>query len=445
MFGGKWIVMMTDLHTDLHAAPRTEVRDRQQTNLALFALLELQRSRTEIWRSLHVRPTSLSMSGAQTTDLLGLLGFRRSPCVLLQTECYAYSVAHSFDLAGFAHAFTLAFDAFKQADKSLEACGIFLPHPENWGFFNGRPSEPRPSPLRGAAGDGHTAEKSERMKLAQDEEFQYAFSWIDGANDKGWTTHYRPLHPPLSSEMASAFQFLKFQSYEDCPEFDFEPCSWRFTPFEERKDTIFGSNAEIANRWFEAHPQQFSLGLQQLLAGQLAVRPFGMAFLPRPHRATTTTSTPSLLSSSPSPLLEVNAVPQYEYDVAISFAGTERALAEKLATLVRSAGMRVFYDAFYEEQLWGKDLAVFFSKVFQSKARYCVILVSREYTERIWTNHERQHAVARALREKGKEYILPIKVDDSELAGVSPTLGYISLRNRSIESIAELLLQKLRS
>jgi hypothetical protein len=125
---------------DLHAAPRTEVRERQQTNLALFALLQLQRSKAEIWQSLHVRPTSLSMNGAQTTDLLGLLGFRRSACSILQTECYAYPVDETFDLGAFSQAFTGAYEAFRQADKSLEGCGIFLPHPENWGFFNGLPS-----------------------------------------------------------------------------------------------------------------------------------------------------------------------------------------------------------------------------------------------------------------------------------------------------------------
>ena len=42
------------------------------------------------------------------------------------------------------------------------------------------------------------------------------------------------------------------------------------------------------------------------------------------------------------------------FDVAFSFAGTEREHAEELANLVRAAGFRVFYDKFYESELWGK-------------------------------------------------------------------------------------------
>jgi hypothetical protein len=41
------------------------------------------------------------------------------------------------------------------------------------------------------------------------------------------------------------------------------------------------------------------------------------------------------------------------FEVAISFAGTERELAEKLAQILQGAGVTVFYDNFYPEHLWG--------------------------------------------------------------------------------------------
>ena len=37
---------------------------------------------------------------------------------------------------------------------------------------------------------------------------------------------------------------------------------------------------------------------------------------------------------------------EYEYDVALSFAGEDRHHAEKLANLLKSGGYRVFYDNF---------------------------------------------------------------------------------------------------
>ena len=53
-------------------------------------------------------------------------------------------------------------------------------------------------------------------------------------------------------------------------------------------------------------------------------------------------------------------------------------------------------------------------------------------------------AQARALEEKGKEYILPIRVDDTELEGLLPTLGYVSIKI-GIDEIGEMLVKKLRS
>ena len=132
------------------------------------------------------------------------------------------------------------------------------------------------------------------------------------------------------------------------------------------------------------------------------------------------------------------------FDVAISFAGAEREYAHKLAEQLREAGYAVFYDDFYPEQLWGKNLTAFFDEIFRKKARYCVMFVSKEYQARKWTSHEARSAQARALEEKGNEYILPIRVDKTELEGLLPTIGYVSI-DVGMEKIGEMLLKKLRS
>jgi hypothetical protein len=132
------------------------------------------------------------------------------------------------------------------------------------------------------------------------------------------------------------------------------------------------------------------------------------------------------------------------FDVALSFAGTERQHAEELAKRVRDAGFEVFYDGFYPEQLWGKDLASFFDRIYRKESRFCVMFVSREYADRMWTTHERRSAQARALQERGLEYILPIRVDDTDLDGLPPTIGHLSLREHSVNRIADLLIKKLK-
>ena len=135
-----------------------------------------------------------------------------------------------------------------------------------------------------------------------------------------------------------------------------------------------------------------------------------------------------------------------QFDVALSFAGTQREQAEALAKIVRAAGYEVFYDYFYEEHLWGKDLYVFFDEIYRKKARFCVMFVSQEYRDRMWTTHERQSAQARALEEKGAEYILPIEVEQIELPGLRPTIKRIQLSPKcSIEEIAQMLIRKLQA
>jgi hypothetical protein len=133
----------------------------------------------------------------------------------------------------------------------------------------------------------------------------------------------------------------------------------------------------------------------------------------------------------------------YEYDVAISFAGSERKLAEKLATLLRQEGIVPFYDRFYEDRTWGEDLAVYFDDVFRKKSRYCVVFISDEYAQREWTNWELRSAIARAVAERGGAYILPVKIDDVELEGLRPTIGYLSMQRYSVEDIAKLLIDRI--
>ena len=48
----------------------------------------------------------------------------------------------------------------------------------------------------------------------------------------------------------------------------------------------------------------------------------------------------------------------YEYDVALSYAGEDRAPAATLANILKSRGAKVFYDQYEKPILWGKDLYI---------------------------------------------------------------------------------------
>jgi TIR domain-containing protein len=134
----------------------------------------------------------------------------------------------------------------------------------------------------------------------------------------------------------------------------------------------------------------------------------------------------------------------FEYDVALSFAGEDRPYVEQVATVLKEAGVRVFYDRFEEVSLWGKNLYDHLSDVYGRQARYTVMFISQHYARKVWTSHERESAQARAL-EENSECILPARFDDTKVPGLPNTVGYLSLQGRDPKDLADLIVQKVGS
>jgi hypothetical protein len=72
------------------------------------------------------------------------------------------------------------------------------------------------------------------------------------------------------------------------------------------------------------------------------------------------------------------------------------------------------------------------------------MFVSEHYREKLWTNHERRAAQARAFENSDKEYILPAFFDKTiEVPGLLKTTGRISLSKKTPEQVAHMIIQKL--
>jgi hypothetical protein len=134
--------------------------------------------------------------------------------------------------------------------------------------------------------------------------------------------------------------------------------------------------------------------------------------------------------------------PTFQFDVALSFAGEDRVYAGDIAERLRSHDVRVFYDEYEQAMLWGKDLYEHLDYVYQRAARYCVLFASEHYARKVWTNHERKSAQARALDES-REYILPVRFDDTEIPGLRSTVAYIDARSTTRDELIALILEKL--
>ena len=70
------------------------------------------------------------------------------------------------------------------------------------------------------------------------------------------------------------------------------------------------------------------------------------------------------------------------------------------------------------------------------------MFIPESYAQKQWTSHERKAAQARAFTES-REYILPLRLDDTSVDGVLDTTGYIDSRSKSVEEIVELIRNKI--
>lgn len=151
-----------------------------------------------------------------------------------------------------------------------------------------------------------------------------------------------------------------------------------------------------------------------------------------------------ILSNNMEPPMGVEDSPSgFEFSVALSFAGEQRKYVRKVAESLRNQKIKVFYDEFKKTFLWGKDLVSYLDEVYRKKAQYCVIFISSEYASKAWPRHEARSALARAINEK-KEYILPVRFDDTDLPGLPPTVGYVNANQYSPDELAHLIIEKMK-
>lgn len=131
--------------------------------------------------------------------------------------------------------------------------------------------------------------------------------------------------------------------------------------------------------------------------------------------------------------------------MAISFAGADRPVAERISRRLQSAGLRVFYDRDHQHLLLGEELTALLHDTYFTDSRFAVVVVSRAFLESNWAcNWELKAVLARMQRQHGG-YVLPYLMEDVPVPGLSPTVGYVSAADFSAEDFADLVVRKFRS
>ena len=105
---------------------------------------------------------------------------------------------------------------------------------------------------------------------------------------------------------------------------------------------------------------------------------------------------------------------EYEFEIAISFAGENRALAAFISDSLETLDVHVFYDANYESNYLGKTWSKQFADIFGNKSRYVLCILDKHYAEKIWPTFEKEQFTPRVATES----VFPIFLDDTKFVGI---------------------------
>ena len=130
------------------------------------------------------------------------------------------------------------------------------------------------------------------------------------------------------------------------------------------------------------------------------------------------------------------------FAVALSFPGEIRHRVSMIANRlkVRFANGKVFYDRDYEAELARPNLDLFLQGIYHDHAELVVVFVCADYDRKDWCGLE-----WRAIRDlimHRADNIMFLRCDDAEVSGMFSIDGYIDIRERLDDDVAELIFRR---
>jgi hypothetical protein len=133
------------------------------------------------------------------------------------------------------------------------------------------------------------------------------------------------------------------------------------------------------------------------------------------------------------------------YDFALSFAGSDRDIAEALFAALQDHELEVFYDRNEQHRILAADVEEYLAPIYSSDAQLVICVLGPDYPKRVWTKFESDQFKQRFKSGEVVPIVLstaPLGVFDSAAA-----VGHIAWdRNgdfgRQVETTAEVLVRK---
>lgn len=141
----------------------------------------------------------------------------------------------------------------------------------------------------------------------------------------------------------------------------------------------------------------------------------------------------------------IQPISERKYDFALSFAGSERAIARKIFEKLSEHELSVFFDTNEQASILSMNVEEYLQPIYNSEAIYVVPLLSKNYPERIWTKFE-----SNVFRRRfGNNAVIPIWFSDADsILDISRDFGGIEFDpqgdvDEQINKIVELLAKKM--
>lgn len=127
--------------------------------------------------------------------------------------------------------------------------------------------------------------------------------------------------------------------------------------------------------------------------------------------------------------------------MAISFAEEDSQVAQSISEALKKEGIRPYFYKDEQAEQWGENLFNIVMNRYKETARFALIMVSKNYKKKWWTRIELQ-IIQTVLQRGGTSYLLPLRLDDTRLDGLTNNILFVNWKNNP-EEIATLLKKKL--
>lgn len=397
-------------YSDGHTALDSKIIERIETNDLKLVLINriLDEGQEDI--VLHANSGSIIL-GSHITALAILVaaGFSASrSCIHFNNQNCVYKVfplGTIIDLKGLSEAASTSASKMRDAESALNKCG--------WSMIREHQE---------SISEGHRAASKEVMKITEDNDFKYVFTYIKDQYGNGrFVTHFIPKQG-YTDECLAVMKWLEFKDFNGCPESTYKRCFFHTldnAPTENHWDIV----ADRAHHAYDNLASQFVKAYNLILDTDKTLKSVGLKILDIKNNAPIpvppTTRQSNLVQTTAKP--RIDNKPSFEWDIFICHSSEDKdRFVRQLATNLKAKGLKVWYDEF---TLKIGDSLRRSIETGLVKSRYGIVVLSTNFFAKRWPQDELDGLAAK--ERNGEKVILPVwlDIDERYIVKFSPILS----------------------